>query len=614
MNPRILEALAAVKAAEEANPSPATQVAQMALRAALAQIAQLAMPFEAARARMAAALAAAAELTKPSEADRARMAAITKGIQGAAMFVRDNDAATKAAMEAYLSVMDGAVRIAEEAAARAAESVARMGPRYAAVLDHSAAFPHFLITSIGEELVGELAAAAAREEIKAAGLPEAANVLLTRWTCESLDRVRLAMLSANTSLADGADLWGLWARATKAPGKLLLWDDLLLTELGRLGSSKGQERRAAAQKRWATSLAADGFADGPDHPDVDLFRLWIIEGGTCKAALWLASAILETRHAELIPRHPALVAPVHRAFGDFLANPRTIPADDRQLTIPGFIPARDVTASAIRKALEAASRVSLTTANRLIRFLVRAGALADRYGREGAVILADGVEIRLLVIGAELVVMEGGYRRLAEVIGEHSKDSRVRDVVAVLEAHAIRVDAEEGPDTRRILWRPDSGRRGGPLALHLSALLLPGFVASLTRWGDKVLIPVLSCPDLTGIPAKWAGPALTLDWRASYKLATNRRELVARGSIPWNFEQEARKLPGVERAREFATRVVDVFCGPDGRYSYDVANGGRLAFREGGEEALALELLTEGVEQGNRRRQAGLVTSRKRKG
>ena len=529
MNPRILEALAAAKAAEEADPGPAAQVAQMAFRAQMAAEANFARAAEADRAQMAAAIARMGPMVEPSQNSEAafdRMAArtlaaeaaipaIQTAIQG---FVRNNEAAIKAALETFISVMEGAAQIATAAAARVAEFLARLGPRYAAVLAHSDPFPflHYLAAPMGEELMGDLAAAAAQEEIKAAGLPEAANVLLTRWTRESLNRVRLNILAANTGLADDADLWGIWARATKAPGELLLWDELLLTELERVGSQQGQERRTKARERWAASLAADGFADGPNHPDVNLFRLWQFDGGTCKAALWLASSILEA-HRDELKRPPAITTAVYSPLMEAMGTKvRRSDIDSPQLPLIPLDASLALTLAAVQG----------LAGNALLRWVGITGHHAYMAGEEWTDFETDVRGRRGGVAGAELVIIRGGWSRLATLVGLSSRGETVADLREALRTLAgcslrWRYAAREGGGSL-LTWEGSLER--GELKIGVSTPLLP--YAGFRYWkkGDPSprLVPLTRLPFMEGINPKARAAVARLDFVVWADLAERR--------------------------------------------------------------------------------------------
>ena len=349
---------------------------------------------------------------------------------------------------------------------------------------------------------------------------------------------KLPRLDGATMIPDTVDIGGL-----DLPASL----DAVAGFLEGIGP-EGKKAAKGVRKVDPAALWADpaGPRTAPDAPTRSPL-LWalacVLWADVVGPALDRAAAIEVA--ARVRQGRAALVAPVHSQIGDALWPARLdagrIVSADEQLPLPFMV-------TSVQSDLPV-EVLGSETAQRFMRWVIRAAAAADSAQCYAPVPGAPGVTVTRLEGGSVEVAVVGGVSRLAEVIGAKSKKAAdaVADTLSVLSGVYLREmfgSLQRGsggvlihcPDERR-------GRGGGErkLTFIVHAILCPGAVKKFPRalsGEDRILIPVLSPPVIPAGFERGTTPAalFRLDWAVGRFLARHRRAVKAQGGavVPWD--------------------------------------------------------------------------------
>jgi len=348
----------------------------------------------------------------------------------------------------------------------------------------------------------------------------------------------------------------------------LFWLDELgarfLEGIGAEGEKLARAVREKAAERW--QAAAAPLLPGVEPPPAAaLWKLWLPKeeapGGSLFAPL-LARALWARREAER--RKPAaLIYPVHEAVIALHRRGLAIAPDAGaiveatgqrvlDLVTPDTpnLPVLDL--DTMRNLLAAGiQRMGSLTAQRLLRWEVVTGHRQALSGQ------ADPRKIEV----------EGGWRTLAELIGERSDKARA-DLPGIVAVQACTL--WQWPDGRRgnlLLYeeRPAAPGRPAMVKLILGDMLLPGAVVEMGGRGRALaegrrLVPMMDLlPPMAGKRANEQGPQAALHLAIMGELRSHARELAERGSVKIPINRWADLAAHVGLPRRLLSEVVEAW-------------------------------------------------------
>ena len=457
-----------------------------------------------------------------------------------------------------------------------------------------------------------LALAAAVVEAKSPGLTE-----------EQGDRARRAL---GQELADrcrslAAFIGWDWPGLPKLPKPVDGWD---VVDIGGLdiGASldavagfledigpEGKKAANGARKidpvaLWADPAGPKTAPDGPTRSPLMWALACVLWADVVKPAL--ASKAAREAAVRVQQGRAALVAPVHSQIGDALWPARLdakrgIVSADGQLSLPFVV-------TSVQSDLPV-EVLGSETAQRFVRWVIRAAAAADSAQCYAPIPDAPGVTVTRLEGGGVEVAIVGGIRRLAEVIGAKSKKAEgdVSDTLSVLSHVHLRemFTSLRGGSGGVLIHCPDEerGRGGGvrKLTFIVHPILCPGAVKAFHRalsGEDRILTPVLSPPVIPAGFERGTTPAalFRLEWAVGRFLARHRRAVKAQGGafVPW---EALAKAAGVTPKALQAALLLWFAPGPIQRF--EGQPGGLCMYASGGdpEAAAARAFILDGADK-----------------
>jgi hypothetical protein len=267
-------------------------------------------------------------------------------------------------------------------------------------------------------------------------------------------------------------------------------------------------------------------------------------------------------------------------------------------------------AAALRECLDLAADVSPVLAQRIVRALVRWGAVVHTAGPGVRVSLQPGVTGQRTAGGAVDLWVEGGLDGLRAAVGSVSKKDAPRDILDILGGCTVAwATGTARGRSALISWREDKAApgRAAKLRVTLGEVLLPGLASARDLLdADRVLVPVLPPPVLPSHSSR-VGPALALDWALVGAYGARRDELREHGAVALDPVVVGRDA-GVREA--VVRECWDLWLGPDGRWTTPAP--GRVRLVDHGPEGLANELLEAGADRTARASAAGRRGAAKR--
>lgn len=322
--------------------------------------------------------------------------------------------------------------------------------------------------------------------------------------------------------------------------------------------------------------------------------------------LWLGRWKDEAARARKKPA--ALVVPVYRDLLAWTGRRPSLPPG--QLQLPGLVPVAREGAAALRECLDLAADVSPVLAQRIVRALVRWGAVVHTAGPGVRVSLQPGVTGQRTAGGAVELWVEGGLDGLRAAVGSVSKKDAPRDILVILAGCTVAwATGTARGQSALISWREDKAApgRAAILRVTLGEVLLPGLASARDLLdADRVLVPVLPPPVLPSHSSR-VGPALALDWALVGAYGERRDELREHGAVALDPVVVGRNA-GVREA--VVRECWNLWLGPDGRWTTPAP--GRVRLVDRGPEGLANELLEAGADRTARASAAGRRGAAKR--
>lgn len=373
----------------------------------------------------------------------------------------------------------------------------------------------------------------------------------------------------------------------------------LLAYLRQRFSPKGEGPAA----KWITGLEEAGRKSLAEWKEQE--RLEAVEAVSpwqkitpSLAASWVAQVLWFDRVRAELEREknstPALVATVHQGVGQVF-RPSEM---QRELALraPGL------TWMAISNEADAARLYgagATLTFQRLIRYLPTAAF--ETWARTQR----DEAD----------VVIEGGFKALAEAIGAKSKKAaeEVRD--ALMLGSSLRREWEDGSEAQGLwLYQVTAAAPGRPavLVITLAPALRPGFVHRLPAGTGRTLVPVVPLPELVGGNRLHAVQA-ALQWEVTRRLSEGRKEAASKGGVTISLADWKRMADRVGLPARLLPTVLDAWKAGAEPFLENV-RGDLWAIANSPPFAPAREWLLAQAEMADHGRKRGLRASAKKKG
>lgn len=394
-------------------------------------------------------------------------------------------------------------------------------------------------------------------------------------------------------------------------GPMHRWDEVFAEALDRLGPA-GIAAAETVRIHSAERSRQLPLPGAPSHRLGDLWRLWLLPLDEevpetprwihmLGRVLWLD--VLRPRLAEDRRKPAALpgslfehLARVQRPGGHLAETPSGVALVDRDggyvADLRGEIRVATVHLEAISAMVRDGARMLGTlNAHRTVRWMV---STAHQRAMDGEP-------------DARVLIVEGGWSALAEVVGARSKKAAddIKAIVAAMASLDFPLPDGSTGDLLTRRDRPAVGQRSARVEITLGTALLPHYVHGLPR-GNRALVPMPVLPPLIGRERDYGAQAV-LQLQIMAEFRRRAKELATEGSVylPWDrwvkMAEEAALPAGVLSAvierwtrdgddgPAFLTRV-----GPD-RYTLSDAHAAIRAFLV---DAGKLEM--EGAEAGRK--------------
>lgn len=398
---------------------------------------------------------------------------------------------------------------------------------------------------------------------------------------------------------------------TGPDGAILRWDEVFADAIDRLGPA-GSAAAETVRVHSAQRSRQIPLLGTPTPAPGERWRLWLLplDDDAPETPRWIHMLgrvlwldVLRPRLEEDRRKPPALpgslfeqLARVQRPGGRLAETPHGIALVDGDgghvANLRGEIRVATVHLEAISAMVRDGARMlGSLNAHRTVRWMV---ATAHQRAMEGEP-------------DARVLIIEGGWSALAEVVGARSKKAAddIKAIVAAMASLDFPLPDGSTGDLLTRRDRPAVGHRNARVEITLGTALLPHYVHGLPR-GNRALVPMPALPPLIGRERDHGAQAV-LQLQVMAELRRRAKELATEGSVFLPRERWAQMAEEASLPAGVLSSVIDRWTrdGEDGpaflalvgtdRYTLSDAHGAIRAFLV---EAGKLEL--EGAEAGRK--------------